>query len=322
MPIHAANSESISQAAKIIRRGGTVAFPTETVYGLGANGLDALAAAKIFEIKKRPFFDPLILHVANSNDLQEFCEVHPQASVLIQSFWPGPLTVVLKRKATVPDIVCAGLETAAFRMPNHPVALELIQKSNCPIAAPSANLFNYLSPTTAGHVLKSLGDSIDFILDGGACERGIESTIIGWDEKNAVLLRPGAIALEDIESKIGPVQKQNNEKSLLAPGQLPFHYSPRTPLHIWNDHLILSPKVKKGFLSFKGDIPPTSFSFETIHVLSPRGNLYEAASNLFACLHRLDESDLDVIYAEPIPQTGLGIAIMDRLLKASRKSNL
>lgn len=315
------NPKSILQASRIIQKGGLVAFPTETVYGLGANALDPIAAAKIFEAKKRPFFDPLILHLADQNHLNQFAETHQDAQKLIDTFWPGPLTVVLKRKKGVPDIVCSGLTTAAFRMPNHPVALELIRKAHCPIAAPSANVFNYLSPTTAQHVLKGLGEDVDLILDGGPCEQGIESTIIGWNEKGPVLLRPGAISLEEIESKIGPIQQENNSSNISAPGQLPYHYSPKTFLQFWNDKTQILSGNKLGFLSFKGWVPDKDLFFR-IETLSPSGDLREAATRLFSCLHQLDESSLDAIYVEPVPSHGLGMAIMNRLEKASRRFNL
>ena len=209
----------IEQAAKIIRKGGIVAFPTETVYGLGADAFNALAVARIFEVKGRPYFDPLIVHVANPADVEKLVkEIPPSAKKLMERFWPGPLTVVLLKVNNIPDIVTAGLRTVAIRMPNHPMALSLIKESRCPIAAPSANPFGYLSPTTAEHVREQLGDRVDLILDGGPCPVGVESTIVSFLEKKSRLLRPGGVPLEEIESIIGKVEVSPIDDRPSAPG--------------------------------------------------------------------------------------------------------
>ena len=206
-------TEIIRQAAEIIKKGGLVAFPTETVYGLGADAFNPLAVARIFEVKRRPYFDPLIVHVSNHADLEKLViKIPSKAKKLIEQFWPGPLTVVLLKKEQVPDIVNAGLLTVAIRMPKHPMALSLIEQADCPIAAPSANPFGYLSPTTAEHVRDQLGDQIDFILDGGPCEVGVESTIISFSEKRPRLLRPGGVDIEEIESVIGSVEIKPSEE--------------------------------------------------------------------------------------------------------------
>jgi L-threonylcarbamoyladenylate synthase len=312
-------SDAIRQAAEIIRRGGIVAFPTETVYGLGANAFNSLAVARVFEVKGRPCFDPLIIHVAHPQDLERLVkEIPSPAKKLMKRFWPGPLTVVLLKKEEVPDIVTAGLPSVAVRMPRHPMTLDLIDQAGCPIVGPSANVFGYLSPTTAEHIRSQLGDQIDFILDGGPCEVGVESTILSFLEEGPRLLRPGGVPLEEVESVIGKVDVTPVEqKRPLAPGMLPRHYAPRTPIIIdQRDKILSTYKDKKiGLLAFQG--PTTSFPFRQIEVLSKKGDMKEAAANLFAAIRRLDALNLDLIIAEAIPEVGLGRAIMDRLRRAS-----
>src|SRR4030043_456807 len=201
------DNELIQHAAEIIKRGGIVAFPTETVYGLGADAFNPLAVARGFEVKGRPYFDPLIVHVANNTDLDYLVvEIPSNAKKLMERFWPGPLTVVLLKKENVPDIVTAGLPAVAIRMPKHSMTLSLIELAGSPIVGPSANPFGYLSPTTAEHVQDQLGDQIDFILDGGSCEVGVESTILSFFKKRPMLLRPGGVPLEEIEPIIGKVE--------------------------------------------------------------------------------------------------------------------
>lgn len=318
MNITKANSESIRQAAEIIKRGGLVAFPTETVYGLGADGLNPIAVAKIFEVKKRPTFNPLILHISEKNSLHKFSSIqNEKVDKLVNKFWPGPLTLVLPKTEIVPDIVTSGNPTVAVRMPNHPVALQLIEASGTPIAAPSANKFGHLSPTEAKHVEKYLGDKVDIILDGGKSIVGVESTIIQFYENEFYLLRPGGLSKEDIEKVIGKIKagKINPDKPN-APGQLPFHYSPQTPLKFFNNKF-LDKNKKIGALFFKENI--IDFPFANVKILSPYGNLREAAANLFAHLHDLEKENLDLILVEPVEEKGLGRAIMDRLRKASNK---
>ena len=313
------NDEAIRQAAEIIRRGGIVAFPTETVYGLGADAFSPLAVARIFEVKKRPYFDPLIVHVANPTDLEKLvAEIPNEAKKLIDRFWPGPLTVVLLKREEVPDIVTAGLPTIALRMPKHPMALSLIERAGCPIAAPSANPFGYLSPTSFEAVREQLDDQIDFVLDGGPCEVGVESTIVSFSERKSRLLRPGGVALEEIESIIGPVEVRPIEEGMpSAPGMLPRHYAPRTPMILdWSEENLESYEGKTiGLLAFKK--PGKSLKFGHIEVLSEKGDLKEAAANLFAAIRRLDALNLDLILAETVPEVGLGRAITDRLRRAS-----
>jgi L-threonylcarbamoyladenylate synthase len=313
--------ETIRQAAEIIKTGGVVAFPTETVYGLGADAFDPIAVARIFEIKNRPSFDPLIVHVADLDEMSRLATVIPiSAEKLIERFWPGPLTIVFLKKEEVPDIVTAGLPTVAIRMPRHPIALQLIREARRPIAAPSANPFGYVSPTTAEHVREQLGSRVDLILDGGPCEVGLESTILSFSEGRPRLLRPGGLPLEEIESVIGEVGTSPvEEEKPSSPGRLPRHYAPRTPIVIdgWKQNLGAYQNKKIGLLAFRE--VNVSFPFHHVEVLSPEGDLREAAANLFAAIRRLDVLTLDVILAEPVPETGLGRAIMDRLRRASER---
>jgi L-threonylcarbamoyladenylate synthase len=318
------DKELIQQAAEIIKKGGIVAFPTETVYGLGADAFNPLAVARIFEVKRRPYFDPLIIHVANPADVKNLVnEIPSNAKKLTERFWPGPLTVVLLKDENIPDIVTAGLPTLAIRMPNHPMALSLIKESNSPIAAPSANLFGYLSPTTAEHVREQLGDQVDLILDGGPCPVGVESTIVSFLEEKPRLLRPGGVSLEEIESIIGKVEiSQIEGEKPSAPGMLPKHYAPRTPIVLhWNDkNLDIYKNKKVGLLAFQET--KNHFKFHYVEVLSKKGDIREAAANLFAAIRRLDVLNLDLIVAESIPEIGLGRAIMDRLRRASTKGEI
>lgn len=310
--------ENLKEAASIIRRGGLVAFPTETVYGLGANVFDADAVARIFEVKKRPYFDPIIVHIAALEDIKRLClKVDERARLLIEKFMPGPLTLVLPKTEAVPDIVTAGLSSVAIRMPSHPVAQKLIKEAEVPIAAPSANLFGFLSPTEAIHVVEQLGEEIDLIIDGGRCPIGIESTVLELIEEPTIL-RLGGLPVEEIEKVIGKVKILTLSNIPRSPGQLPKHYSPRTPLKILKDEKLTLPQnIKAGLLAFKAPNDKIlSFNFEKIEILSKSGDLKEAACNLFTALHRLDKAGLDVIYAEQIPEEGLGRAIMDRLKKA------
>ncbi len=324
MNIYKATRANIGFAADIIREGGIVSFPTETVYGLGADIFNPEAVVKIFAAKERPFFDPLIAHIAEPEGLHDLTEFHPaMVSRLAEKFWPGPLTMVLPKKNNVPDIATSGLPTVAVRMPDHPVARELIRLSGTAIAAPSANPFGYLSPTSAEHVERYLGDRVPMIIDGGTCTVGVESTIIKVEEGRTILLRPGGIAIEDIETITGPLVYETNEKNNPeAPGQLPWHYSPEKKLQIVPDindlHTI---ENDAAFLLYKNKSPAIlrNIPKALIAFLSESGDLTEAAANIFAKLHYLDRLPVKIIYAEAVPEEGLGRAIMDRLLKASKK---
>ncbi len=317
MPVLPATEENIRKAADIIRSGGVAAFPTETVYGLGADALNAKACAKIFEIKRRPFFDPLIVHIHDYSMIDTISNGMPaKFRVLTEKFWPGPLTVILEKSDKIPGIVTSGLNTVAVRMPAHKIALRLIELCGVPVAAPSANPFGYLSPTTASHVEEQLRSSLPFILDGGNCEVGVESTIIKIENGKNYLLRSGGIPVEEIKEIIGDVNISENAK-VQAPGMLPEHYSPSTRLKFFkSDEEVLS-AVNPAFLLFKNN--DRNFPADRTEILSRNGDLTEAASRLFSCLHRLDSLGADIIFAERVPETGLGAAIMDRLTRASLK---
>lgn len=311
-----ADATTIARAAALLKAGGLVAFPTETVYGLGAHALDAEAVVKIFEAKERPFFDPLIVHIAEINELPILAQaIPPKAEKLIEAFWPGPLTLVLPKTPKVPDIVTAGLDTVAVRMPAHPVARALLAEAAIPVAAPSANRFGMLSPTRAEHVKAQLSDRVDLILDGGPCEVGVESTIIKLIGEDAAMLRFGGIPLEEIEQLIGKIAIAVGNV-VESPGQLPSHYAPRTPLAIIHGEIESDPEA--AYLAFR-DIPKGRF--REVEILSSAGDLREAAANLFAALHRLDSCGARIIFAEEIPELGLGRAIMDRLRKAAKKNS-
>ena len=313
--------DRIKRAATILRKGGVVAFPTETVYGLGANVFDAAAVARIFEIKGRPRFDPLIVHVSDLQQAESlFADFPANVRGLARRFWPGPLTLVLPKRRKVPDIVTAGLPTVAVRMPDHPMALPLIRETGTPLAAPSANPFGRVSPTTVEHVRKQLGRDVDLVLDGGPCRVGIESTILSFVDSTPALLRAGGAAIEDIEAIVGPVLRPSRSPGRpTAPGQLRQHYAPRTPLVFSADADLRMNRWRIGLLSFRE--PASMTGFAAVEVLSPCGDLREAAANLFASLHRLDDLDLDVIVADAVPDTGLGLAINDRLRRASAGSH-
>lgn len=310
---------SLEDAAACLRRGGLVAMPTETVYGLGADAFNALAVAGIFNAKGRPRFDPLIVHIAESSALDHLARtVPPQARKLAARFWPGALTLVLPKQAAVPDLVTAGLDTVAVRLPAHPLAQALIRKTGSPLAAPSANRFGRLSPTTAEAVLEQLGERIDGVLDGGACEIGIESTIIGFWAGRRLLLRPGGISREAIEACIGTLEvfQAGQDRSIPAPGLLPRHYAPQTPL-VLRPSASPVPAGRIGHLTF-GSTPDAYDAALTLN-LDPGGDLCRAAANLYRMLRRLDHAALDGIVADRVPDTGLGLAINDRLERAARR---
>lgn len=317
--IFESNEENIKKAAAVINRGGLVAFPTETVYGLGGNALDTKAVASIFEAKKRPSFDPLITHIADLEMLKEIADIQDSRIFdLADAFWPGALTLIVPKKEIIPSLVTSGLETMAVRMPDHPIALALIRGSSGAVAAPSANSFGYLSPTEARHVEDDLGSRIDMVLEGGPCRVGVESTVLDITGEKPMILRPGGLSREEIERVLGPVEMFNRTTtSPTAPGQLEMHYSPRTPLRIVEDLRSVAGKDRAGALIFRDEAKGDGFSCR--EVLSPSGSLLEAASRLFSCLHTLDRQGIDCIYAEYVPEEGIGRAVMDRIYKASEK---
>jgi L-threonylcarbamoyladenylate synthase len=312
------NTNEIAKAAALIRAGKTVAFPTETVYGLGADAFNALAVARIFEIKGRPSFDPLIVHLADIAHLEGVASGVPLlAHKLAEKFWPGPLTLVLPKTAAVPDIVTSGLNTVGVRVPDHALARALIEAAGTPVAAPSANLFGRISPTTAQHVRDQLGASVDLILDGGPCRVGVESTIVSFAEARPLVLRLGGVTVEEIEAAIGRVDVfAGSSERPAAPGNLPSHYAPRTPLTLVGADNPVADGEKIGYLAFQS-APKEKFG--AVEVLSPRGDLREAAANLYGAMRRLDALGFDAILAETAPESGLGRAINDRLRRAAAK---
>lgn len=307
----------IDAAAAILRRGGIVAFPTETVYGLGAHALDALAVARVFEAKGRPLFDPLIVHIAESEALGSVAaEVPLAARELARRFWPGPLTLVLPKRPEVPDLTTAGLPTVAVRVPDHHLALDLLRRAGVPVAAPSANPFGRVSPTRAEHVIEQLAGDVDAILDGGPCRVGVESTIVSLAGARPVLLRTGGVPREDVEAVLGPMERHPEEEGRpLAPGTLASHYAPRAPVILAAPGTFELPSGRVGLLALRE--PQNRAGYAAVEVLSPAGDLREAAARLFAALRRLDARGLDLIVAEPVPDHGLGGAIMDRLRRAA-----
>jgi len=322
--VHTSSPGAIEKAAAIIRQGGLVAFPTETVYGLGADACNPLAVARIFEVKQRPSIDPLIVHVADAESARRYGEFpHQPAAELMRKFWPGPLTLVVVKKDIVPPIVTAGLDTVAIRVPAHPAALGLIRACGRAIAAPSANPFGYVSPTEARHVADQLAD-IDLILDGGRCPVGVESTILSLVDPRPCVLRAGGVPPEAIEEILGPLDwaRENGDRPS-APGQMTRHYATRTRLEIsrGDDMTAVAPGGERiGLLTLKAPSEPARYA--AVEILSPNGDLREAAANLFAALRRLDSLGLDRLVAHPVPEVGLGIAIMDRLRRCAARPSL
>ncbi|GAB5564718.1 MAG: L-threonylcarbamoyladenylate synthase [Winogradskyella sp.] len=322
-------SSDISKAVKLLSNEELVAIPTETVYGLAGNIYSEKAIKAIFETKQRPLFNPLIVHIPSVEYLENIVDDIPEkAQLLAEAFWPGPITLVLKKKATIPDLITAGKDTVAVRMPNHPVALKLLSELDFPLAAPSANPFNRISPTTAQHVENYFKDAIKMVLEGGSCERGIESTIIGFENDEPIIYRLGSTSIEAIEEVVGKIEIKNSsaergrsQKEIApdAPGMLERHYAPTTKT-ILTGNLIDAIKAHKnlriGLLTYNDFLDDDAIDFKI--VLSENNNLEEAASKLYDALHQLDKQNLDIIIAEKLPDYGLGKSINDRLLRASK----
>ena len=334
------SDESIKQAAQILIQGDLVAFPTETVYGLVANAFNPQALAKVFEVKGRPSFDPLIIHIASFETLEKVADMsllnsktRDKLILLVENLWPGPLSIVLPKNKNIPGIATAGLSTAAIRIPDNEAALKLISMSGGAVAAPSANPFGCLSPTRAEHVRKKLGKKIKMILNGGPARIGLESTILDFTGEKIKILRPGGTSKEEIEKFIGPITgystnaEINPENGLVSPGQLQSHYAPGKCLSVFNrEELIRKPyEMDVAFLFYDGSarnewlekqrqtLPDTAI----VCVLSETGSAQEAASHLFEMLHKLDCDNISHIYAQLVPPDGLGIAINDRLKRGS-----
>jgi L-threonylcarbamoyladenylate synthase len=308
---------SLDRAAEILRGGGVVAFPTETVYGLAANAFDAGAVARIFDLKQRPRFDPLIVHVLDEVMLGGVVVGLSAVGVnLAAEFWPGPLTLVVSKRPAVPDLVTAGLATVAVRMPAHPTARALLERVQFPLAAPSANPFGYLSPTRAEHVAEGLDDRIDLLIDGGSTQYGLESTVLALEPEPAVL-RLGAIPVAELEAVAGPLvvlQRDAAGASPRSPGRLLHHYAPHTPIRIVEFGAVpLEQRAGAGALAFH----QAPDGYATARVLSASGDLRQAAAQFFELLHELDAAKVDRIDAEHLPERGLGAAMMDRLRRAT-----
>lgn len=317
------SERSLDQAALCLQNGGLVAFPTETVYGLGAHAYQERAIEAVFKVKNRPFRDPLIVHVADIETLQALTtEVPREAYKLIAEFWPGPLTFVLPKSERVLPLINAGFETVAVRMPQHPLALKLIKKVGAPLVAPSANPFQYVSPTSAQHVMDQLGGKIDMILDGGRCAVGLESTVLDMSVSPPRILRPGSIWREKISKVLGIEVAESSSHvendTLAAPGMMENHYQPRCPVVLYDNEAPPPAHNQRVGLIVKQGTPPLG-SWSMVRVLSTSGYLPEMASRLYAVLREMDRLDLDVIMAPTFGDTGLEAALSDRLRKAASK---
>lgn len=325
MPPQPSDANKIAAAVEVLRRGGLVAMPTETVYGLAGDALNPVALARIFEVKERPSFDPLICHAPSLEVVLTLVASFPAAArELAERFWPGPLTLVLPKQLPVPDLATSGLPNVAVRVPAHPLAQELLHAFGGPLAAPSANMFGRISPTTADAVRQELGDRVDLILDGGPCSVGVESTVVGFgptaegEESPARVLRTGGITVEEIENVLGPVEVVTAGSSRPdAPGQLASHYAPRKPLTLLPVDTPLPAETATVGLLYWGEESGVG-ALAASRCLSPGKNLREAAANLFRHLRELDqEPEVQRLLARPVPEEGLGRAINDRLRRAA-----
>ena len=312
---------NIQIAKQFLETNEVIGIPTETVYGLAANAFSEVAIAKIFEAKNRPTFDPLIVHTHHIEEVRQFVtDIHPKLLQLATVFWPGPLTLLLPKQNTISNLVTSGLDRVGVRIPNHPLTLNLLKSLSFPLAAPSANPFGYISPTTALHVQKQLGLKIPYILDGDYCQVGLESTIVGEENDEIIIYRLGGLSISEIENVVGKVKIELNQSSNpKAPGQLKSHYAPKVPLFIGNLAELekINADKKIGALVF-GNYNTVSEN-TVIKNLSQHKNYAEAAVNLFNYLRELDELDIDIIIADYLPNINLGIAINDRLKRAAYK---
>jgi L-threonylcarbamoyladenylate synthase len=315
----AETGNDLIKAGKLLLAGELVAIPTETVYGLAANALNERAVLKIYEAKERPFFDPLIIHVHSIDAAKQHSELNDKRlALLAENFWPGPLTLLLPKKKHIPDLVTSGLPRVAVRIPQHPLTLKLLASINVPLAAPSANPFGYISPTEPAHVQKQLGTKVSYILDGGASNVGLESTIVGIENNDLCVYRLGGLPVSDIEKISGKVKMMlNNSGDPKSPGQLTSHYAPSKKLLLGEiNKLLASTSKKASVICFgKSDFPAALH----IYNLSATGDLSEAAVNLFKFLRLADEDDSEIVIAEELPAHGLGAAINDRLSRAATK---
>lgn len=309
----------IDKAVELLKRGEVVALPTETVYGLAANALNESAVSKIYQAKNRPSFNPLIIHLAEGTSLEKYTQNIPEeAHLLAKAFWPGPLTLLLPKRSTVPDLVTAGSPLVAIRIPAHPLIQAVLSQTEFPLAAPSANPSGYISPTTAAHVKRQLGGKIPYILDGETSHVGVESTIVGFQNGQTTIYRYGGVSEEEIVSVIGKkLQASLHSHSPQSPGMLKSHYAPGRPLYLGEIPKLLQKFAGRriGVISFQ-----TSYEHKDIavqYILSPQGRLDQAARNLFSMLHQIDQNDVELILAERVPNEGIGKAINDRLSRAT-----
>jgi L-threonylcarbamoyladenylate synthase len=310
---------NIMAASTHLMQGDVIAIPTETVYGLAGNALDEQAVLRIFEVKKRPSFDPLIVHIYGVGEVEKYAQFFPpKLALLAQRFWPGPLTLLLPKKEIIPDLVTSGLDRVALRVPAHPLTMALLKALPFPLAAPSANPFGYISPTSAAHVQAQLGAQIPYILDGGPCAVGLESTIVGQENEDIVVYRLGGISPETIRAIVGPIRIVLNESSNpSAPGMLKSHYAPRVPLALCSFDKMkhISSADRTGIITFRQEAALPGVKVQ-MH-LSVEGDILEAARNLFAALRLMDASGVEFILAELAPNEGIGQAINDRLRRAA-----
>jgi L-threonylcarbamoyladenylate synthase len=315
MAIYPANDEGVGFALRQLGEGECIGLPTETVYGLAADGLDAQAVIRIFEIKQRPLFDPLILHVASGYDVERICVKTPLAEKLMRVFWPGPLTLILERRDVVPDLVASGLPTVAVRCPDHPVAQRLLVEFGKPLAAPSANRFGRISPTDAAAVDAELGEDVGVILDGGPCRVGLESTIVDATGDVPLIVRKGGVTFEELEKVCGKVGYADSKE--VQPGTLEHHYAPLRPLYRSEVPLHSLPDLPQdyGYLFWSR---PHVQKVDHFRVLAHSGEVMEGALNLFRYMRELDALPVERIIVDPVPEDGLGVAVADRLWKASQ----
>ena len=316
--------KSIKESINNLKKGKIVVIPTETVYGLGVNALDQDAVDKVFKLKKRPYYDPLICHTDSINKVKEFVKTFPRkAEILAKNFWPGPLTILLEKKKIIPDITTSKLKRVGFRIPNNKLTLSILEKINFPVAAPSANPFGYISPTLPKHILSMFKNDISYILDDGGCDVGIESTIVGFENKKTLVYRGGGITIEKLEKVIGKVEIF--KKNITFPessGMLKNHYSPKKDLIIGEIRTLIKKykNNKIGILSYNKYYEGVNFKNQII--LSKNLNLEEASRNLYKSLHSLDSMNIDLILTSLLPNNGIGESINDRIIKASKKNEL
>ena len=314
--------KSIKESINNLKKGKIVVIPTETVYGLGVNALDQDAVDKVFKLKKRPYYDPLICHTDSINKVKEFVKTFPRkAEILAKNFWPGPLTILLEKKKIIPDITTSKLKRVGFRIPNNKLTLGVLEKINFPVAAPSANPFGYISPTLPKHILNMFKNDISYILDDGGCSVGIESTIVGFENKKTLVYRVGGITIEKLEKVIGKVEIF--EKNIIFPkssGMLKNHYSPKKDLIIGEIRTLIKKykNYKIGILSYNKYYEGINLKNQII--LSKNLNLEEASRNLYKSLHLLDNMNVDLILTSLLPNHDIGKSINDRIIKASKKN--